>query len=73
VKFGPGEKSVAHTHPATLVVNLTDHHSHQGHTDGSHRAVKGEVGEVHYFDPCEHISENKDDKPFELIMVEVKG
>ncbi len=35
--------------------------------------MKGEVGEVHYFDPCEHISENKDDKPFELIMVEVKG
>ena|ERR1700733_6922600 len=73
VKFGPGEKSVLHTHPATVVVNITEQHSHHGHEDGSHRVVKGNVGEVHYFDACSHVSENHGDKPFELVMVEIKG
>lgn len=73
VNFGPGEKSLKHSHPACVVVNLTEQHSHHGHADGSHRVVKGKVGEVHYFDAVEHISENKGDEPFELLIVELKG
>lgn len=61
VNFGPGEKSIKHSHPACVVINLTEQHSHHGDADGSHRVVKGKVGEVHYFDAVEHISENKGD------------
>jgi quercetin dioxygenase-like cupin family protein len=72
IKYGPGEKSVMHGHPATVAIFLGDARFRFTYPDG--RTEEGTVaaGQVMHFEALEHLPENTGDKPFEVIAVELK-
>jgi hypothetical protein len=74
VSYGPNEKSEMHAHPDTVAIFLTDNHrSRHTYPDGRSEELSGRAGEVRYMEAWEHNPENLTDKPFEVILVELKG
>lgn len=73
IKYGPHEKSPMHGHPANIVVMLSDcdfrFYLPQGKQD-----ILGRVGQVLCFEePFEHAPENRGERPFEAVCIELKG
>jgi len=72
IHYGPGEKSVMHSHPQAIAVFLTDHQNKMTYPDGKSEMMNGKAGEVQITPAGEHLPENVGDKPMELILVELK-
>ena len=72
IKYGPGEKSVMHTHGPHVAIFLTDNTVRMTLPDGTSAEATGEAGTTLWSDAEEHLPENLSDKPFELVLVEVK-
>jgi len=72
IKYGPGEKSVMHTHGPHAAIFLTDNTVRMTLPDGTSAEATGEAGATLWSDAGEHLPENLSDKPFELVLVEVK-
>ena len=72
VNYGPGEKSIMHSHPATVAVFQTDGQARFTLPDGKTVDAQVKAGEVMFHAPEQHLPENTGDKPFEVILVEVK-
>jgi quercetin dioxygenase-like cupin family protein len=72
ITYGPGEKSVMHHHPANVVVLLTDVHGRFTTPNGKQQEIQGKAGSVAWDSGGKHLPENAGDKPFELILVELK-
>ncbi len=72
IKYGPGEKSVMHTHGPHVAIFLTDNTVRMTLPDGTSAEVTGEAGATSWTDADEHLPENLSDKPFELVLVELK-
>jgi quercetin dioxygenase-like cupin family protein len=73
VKYGPHEKSVMHWHPATVAVFLTDGDAQFTAPDGKVTPAPLKAGTTMWSAAGKHLPENLGDKPFELILVELKG
>ncbi len=73
IRYGPGEKSVIHGHPASIGVHLTDAHVRFTFSDGKTEEVRVKAGEVLSYPTCEHLPENLSDQPLELVFFECKG
>ena len=74
INYGPNEKSEMHAHPDSVAIFLTDNHrSRHTYPDGKSEELSGRAGEVRYMEAWEHNPENLTDKPFEVILVELKG
>jgi quercetin dioxygenase-like cupin family protein len=73
ITYGPGEKSVMHGHPANVAVFLTNGRAKFTLPDGKSEAVPVKAGTFAYDAGGDHLPENVGDKPFELILVELKG
>jgi quercetin dioxygenase-like cupin family protein len=73
VHYGPHEKSVMHSHPASVGVYLTDGTTHFTFPDRKTMDSKIKAGEASYYAAVTHLPEDQGDKPFELILVELKG
>ena len=73
ITYGPHEKSVMHHHPANVAVFLTDGQSRFTMPDGKTQDAPVKAGSVQWSEAGEHLPENVGDKPFELILVELKG
>ncbi len=73
ITYGPGEKSVMHDHPASVAVFLTDHHVKFTYPDGKTEESHPKAGESRWTPAGKHLPENLSDKPFELILVELKS
>jgi quercetin dioxygenase-like cupin family protein len=73
IQYGPGEKSVMHSHPASVAVFLTDGSVKFTTPDGKTQAVSAKAGEVQWEAGGAHLPENAGTKPFELILVELKS
>jgi quercetin dioxygenase-like cupin family protein len=73
IKYGAGEKSVMHGHPALVGVMLTDGKIRFTYPDGKTEDVTATAGQVLTFPAIEHLPENIGDNPFEVIAVELKG
>ncbi len=71
--YGPHEKSVMHSHPAGVAVFLTDINGKFTFPDGKTQNANGKAGEAQYTPAVTHLPENMGDKPFEVIIVEMKG
>ena len=71
--YGPHEKSVMHSHPATAAVFLTDGKGQFTFPDGKTQAFNPKAGEAQYSAAVTHLPENTGDKPFDVIVVELKG
>jgi ketosteroid isomerase-like protein len=72
IKYGPGEKSVMHTHGPHVAIFLTDNTVRMTLPDDTSAEETGEAGATLWSDAGEHLPENLSDKPFELVLVEVK-
>ncbi len=72
-KTGPHEKTPMHEHPAMVSIALTGGHTRFTLADGNTREVNTKAGQVTWSAAEKHSSESLDDKPSELIQVELKG
>jgi len=71
IKYGPGEKSVMHTHGANVSVFLTSNAVRFTLPDTSVDA-DSETGAAQYADAEEHLPENLSDDPLEVVLIELK-
>jgi len=72
ITYGPGEKSVMHEHPDGYAVFLTDQNGKFTLPDGKTQKVMQKAGSTLWNPAGKHLPENTGDKPFELILVELK-
>ncbi|MEE9123687.1 MAG: cytoplasmic protein [candidate division NC10 bacterium] len=73
IRYGPGEKSVMHGHPASLGVHLTDAHVRFTFPDGKTEELRVKAGDIQSHPAGEHLPENLSDQPLELVFIEFKG
>jgi uncharacterized RmlC-like cupin family protein len=69
---GPHQKSPMHSHPATVVVCLTDSHQRVTNANGTVSEVSHKAGDVIYNEPVTHAEESLSDQPLEAVVVELK-
>ena len=72
IKYGPGEKSVMHSHPDLVAVFLTDCDFKFTYPDGTAEDVHAKAGDILPHEAFAHLPESLNDKPFEAIAVELK-
>jgi len=73
VHYGPHEKSVMHSHPATVAVFLTDVKGQFSYPDGKTESFAGKAGDAQYAAATTHLPENTGDNGMDVIVVELKG
>jgi len=73
VQYGPHEKSVMHSHPASVIVSLADQDARFTFPGGKTTERHMKAGEVLWAAPETHLPENTSDKPLDVILVELKG
>lgn len=73
IHYGPHEKSVMHSHPASVVVYLSDGTIRMTTPDGKTADEQGKMGQAIYAGPVVHNPENTGDAPFDAVLIELKG
>jgi quercetin dioxygenase-like cupin family protein len=73
ITYGPKEKSVMHEHPNGVAVFLTDGQIKFGLPDGKSQDAAVKAGQAMFAPAGKHLPENVGDKPFEVVLVELKG
>jgi quercetin dioxygenase-like cupin family protein len=73
VTYAPGEKSVMHEHPDAVAVFLSDFNGKFTFADGKTQEMAGKAGQTLWTPAAKHLPENIGDKPYELIVVELKS
>lgn len=73
ITYGPHEKSVMHEHPANVAVFLTDGSARFTLPDGKTQDAPVKASAVQWDGGGKHLPENIGDKPFELVVVELKS
>ena len=73
INYGPGEKSVMHEHPANVAVFLSDGQGKFTFPDGKTQDAPLKAGTTMWDAGGKHLPENTGDKPFEVIVVELKS
>jgi quercetin dioxygenase-like cupin family protein len=72
ITYGPHEKSVMHHHPDSVAVYLTDGQARMTAPDGKSQIVPFKAGVAEWTPAGSHNPESTGDKPFEVILVELK-
>jgi quercetin dioxygenase-like cupin family protein len=73
IHYGPHEKSVMHSHPASVVVPLTGFKGTFTYADGKKEDMDLKAGAAQYSAATTHLPENTGDAAFDAILVELKG
>jgi len=73
ITYGLKEKSVMHEHPNAVAIFLTDGQVKFQLPDGKSQDVAVKAGEAKFTPSGKHLPENMSDKPFEVVLVELKG
>jgi quercetin dioxygenase-like cupin family protein len=73
VHYGPHEKSVMHSHPATVAVFLGPTSGWFTFPDGKTQDFSAKLGDAVYTPAATHLPENTGDQGFDLIVIELKG
>jgi quercetin dioxygenase-like cupin family protein len=73
IRYGPGEKSPMHSHPAATAIFLTPGRGRFTFPDGGTEDFDVTPGLIMRTGPTTHAPENTGPLPFELILVEDKG
>jgi quercetin dioxygenase-like cupin family protein len=72
VHYGPHEKSVMHSHPASVAVFLTDASVQFTYPDGKTEPSAIKAGAAQYTPAATHLPENTGDAGMDVIVVELK-
>jgi quercetin dioxygenase-like cupin family protein len=72
ISYGPGEKSVMHAHPNAVAVYLTDGSTRMTTPDGKSQDSPVKAGATSWTPAGSHLPQNVGDKPFQVILVELK-
>ncbi len=72
VHYGPHEKSVMHSHPATVAVFLTDATGQFSYPDGKKENFTVKAGGAQYSASGTHLPENTGAEGMDVIVVELK-
>jgi quercetin dioxygenase-like cupin family protein len=72
ITYGPKEKSVMHEHPGSVAVFLTDGKVKFALPDGKSIDSVVKAGTAQFTPAGKHLPENVGDKPFEVVLVELK-
>jgi quercetin dioxygenase-like cupin family protein len=72
ISYGPGEKSVMHSHPNSVAVYLTDGVTRMTTPDGKSRDMQSKAGAASWTTAGSHLPQNVGAKPFQLVLVELK-
>ncbi len=73
ITYGPKEKSVMHEHPDAFAIFLNDLNGKFTFPDGKSQEITQKAGMTLWTPAGKHLPENVGDKPFELILVEMKN
>jgi quercetin dioxygenase-like cupin family protein len=73
VHYGPHEKSVMHSHPATVIVPLTESKGTFTFPGGKKEDFDLKTGVAQYSAAITHLPENTGDAGFDAILIELKG
>jgi quercetin dioxygenase-like cupin family protein len=73
IHYGPHEKSVMHSHPNSVVTYLSDGKMTMHTPDGKSQELTGKMGQTLFTPAGTHMPENTGDKPFDAVLVELKG
>jgi len=73
IRYGPHEKSNMHSHPAGVIVYLTEGHFRFTDEHGKVIEANAKAGESRWFPAFHHKVENLSDKPFEGVYIELKS
>jgi quercetin dioxygenase-like cupin family protein len=74
VTIGPHESTPVHQHSVNRVVTyLTDQNFRITSQDGTVETAKHGAGDVTFSGPATHKEENLNDKPFEVVVTEIKN
>jgi len=72
IRYGAGEKSVMHGHPASLAVLATDAQVRFSYPDGRAEDIKAKAGEALWVEAGDHLPENLGNAPLVATLVELK-
>jgi quercetin dioxygenase-like cupin family protein len=72
ITYGPGEKSVMHSHPESVGVFLTDGAGRFNLPDGKTEDIEFKAGLVNWMPALTHQPENTGKESFEVIQIEMK-
>jgi oxalate decarboxylase/phosphoglucose isomerase-like protein (cupin superfamily) len=72
ISYGRREKSVMHYHPNAVAVYLTNGTTRMTMPDGKSQEMPIKAGGTAWTPAASHLPQNAGDKPFELILVELK-
>ena len=72
IKYGPGEESVMHYHPKSVVVALTDGSVHFTLPDSTEMDMSLSAGQVVVTPAGAHRSKNTGDAALEVLQIELK-
>jgi quercetin dioxygenase-like cupin family protein len=72
ITYAPGEKGVMHSHPAGMVIFLSDANGKFTYPDGKTENRDFKKGFFSWVPATTHQGENVGEKPFELIQIEMK-
>jgi quercetin dioxygenase-like cupin family protein len=73
VHYGPGEKSVMHSHPDSVAVFLTDAKVKFTFPDGKTQESEVKAGDTQFTPAATHLPENAGTTAVDMILVELKG
>ena len=71
--YGPGEKSTMHSHPNSVAVFVSDTKGKFTFPDGKSQDFDRKAGDVVSNEATVHLPENTSDKPFDVVVIELKG
>jgi quercetin dioxygenase-like cupin family protein len=72
ISYAAGEKSVMHYHPNSVAIYLTDGMLRMTTPDGKSQDAPAKAGETAWAPAGSHLPQNIGDKPFQVIVVEMK-
>jgi quercetin dioxygenase-like cupin family protein len=72
ITYGPHEKSVMHEHPDAMAIFLNDGQAKFTLPDGTSQVPEMKAHTTLWTPAGKHMPENTGDKPFELVLVEMK-
>jgi len=73
VHYGPGEKSVMHSHPAAVAVFNSNSTGKFTYPDGKSEVMTTKMGDARYMPGVTHMPENTGTTALDVIVVELKS